>query len=601
MSLQTERVSVPILLTSFTDSPPPSGQAMRYPSSLFARRPWKAGAGLAAYMLLALVVTSPLVWSPRSAIPTLPGRSEAVPLLNLWTIWWNVDRLGHAFQGYWQAPIFYPAPDAFAFSEPQPLTALLAPVLWGTGSRILTYNLFLWLSLVLNGVAAERLLRRVGAGRLAAFLGGGMLLALPFVLWQLDVVQLVPLWGILWSWSALVRMPAGTPLRRGLELGLACGVTGLLSLNVGLFHCVLLAATGWILVVGQPWKRVLAVGGIATAVVLVLVGPFAVGLRTAAARHGFQRDAETMRDLSAIAGDYAGVPDRAWIKLGRGVSREGWELSPGWLKVGGALMGAAWGVRRRRLRRWTLFLVSLGAAAFLLSLGPNLRLGGWEPWSAMARFVPGMSQVRSVFRFACFAQIAVVLLAAQSLQGGAWIARRLVPSSRNAWAGWSARVATLLIGAAFVFEIPPIAARLVTLPPAQAHETWIEFLRLRTPEGAGIACLPIPSGNRVSDFDETARWMYFGTFHHIPLLNGYSGFFPPEDFERREILHREFPGELGMQLLAGLGIEFVVVRRTSFPDGLAGRWGGLQLSLALRDDAAGIDIYEIRRQPEKGE
>ena len=569
------------------------------PSSLalLVRRAWRGGASAAAYVLLALLVTHPLVWSPWSAIPTLPGRSEAVPLFNLWTIWWNVDRLGHAFQGYWQAPIFYPAPDAFAFSEPQPLTALLAPVLWGTGSRVLAYNLFLWISLVLNGWTAERLLRQVGAGRLAAFLGGGMVLALPFVLWQLDVAQLAPLWGILWSWSALHRFRSGATLRRGLGLGTAVGISGLLCFNLGLFHGVLLAATGWILVIGVPLKRILVAGGVALVAAAVLVAPFAWALRQTAVRHGFHRDVDVVENLSAFAGDYAGTPDRAWIHLGRGASREGWELSPGWLKVGGALAGAAWGLSRRRLRRWTVFLVSLAAVAFLLSLGPHLQIGGWSPWETVARTVPGMSQVRSVFRFGLFTQLAAVLLAAQSLQGLGWILLRLLSAATPRWGVRAARLAVLLIGGAFLFEIPPMAVRLVSLQSAPAHDAWIEFVQARTPEGQGIVCLPVPTENRVAEFDETARWMYFGTFHGLPLLNGYSGFFPEEDFSRREILAREFPGELGLQLLAGLGIEFVVVKRSAFPAGLSGRWGGLELHLALRDEAAGIDVYVLREVP----
>lgn len=559
-----------------------------------ARRTRREGPGVVAYVLLAVVVTSPLVWSPRSAIPTLPGRSEAVPLFNLWTIWWNVDRLGHAFTDYWQAPIFYPAIDAFAFSEPQPLTALLAPIVRGTGSRILAYNLFLWLSLLLNGLAAERLLRRVGAGRLPAFLGGGMLLALPFVLWQLDVVQLVPLWGILWSWSALLRLRSGATLRRGLELGAAVGVSGLLCLNLGLFHGVLLVATGWILVSGVPLRRLLAAGAVAVVTAGVLVGPFALGIRQAAVRHGFQRDTETVQDLSAFAGDYAGTPDRAWIHLWRGTSREGWELSPGWLKVGGALAGTVWGLRRRRLRRWTAFLLGVAATSFLLSLGPHLQVAGWSPWDAVARIVPGMGQVRSVFRFGLFTQIAVVLLAAQALQAVTWIALRFVRSTRTGLVRWSVPLAILLIGAAFVFEVPPVAVRLVELPRAPAEDAWIEFVRTRTPAGKGIVCLPVPIENRVAAFDETARWMYFGTFHGVPLLNGYSGFFPDEDFARREILTREFPGELGLRLLAGLGIEFVVVKRSSFSNDLSGSWGGLELRRALRDDTTGVDVYELR-------
>jgi len=29
-----------------------------------------------------------------------------VPRLNLWTLWWNSERLLHGYRGYWHAPVF---------------------------------------------------------------------------------------------------------------------------------------------------------------------------------------------------------------------------------------------------------------------------------------------------------------------------------------------------------------------------------------------------------------------------------------------------------------------------------------------------------------
>lgn len=562
------------------------------PQALPSCRRWIRGGLLrsALYAALALVVTSPLVWSPLSAIPTLPERSAVVPLFNLWTIWWNVDRLGHAWHGYWQAPIFHPATDAFAFSEPQPLTALLAPLLWTTGSRILAYNVFLWLSLVLNAMFAERLLRRVGIGRSPAFLGGAIVLALPIVLWQIDVVQLVPVWGILWSWSALHRLPSDPTLRRGMEWGAAVGVTCLLCLNHGLFHLLLLVPSGWILVGGRGGMRTVLPIAAGLLVVIVLVAPVAIPLRQAAARHGFHRDPETILALSARSGDYFGTSDRAWVQFHRAAARDGWELSPGWLKVGGAVLGMAWGLRRRRLRRWTVFLTAVAATGYLFSLGSHWRLGAWEPWGLLTQVVPGLSQIRNVFRFAYFVQIAVALLAVQSLQGVASLVGRCASPT-------VALGATLLIGTAFMFEVPSPAMELVNLPPAPVHQGWIRFLERETPPGKGIVCLPLPLDNRVADFEDTARWMYFGTFHGVPLVNGYSGFFPAEDFLRREILHRQFPNEFTLQLLDGLLTEFVVARRTSFPTAIAGTYGEMTLQHIFRDDEAGVDVYRIARRP----
>jgi hypothetical protein len=127
---------------------------------------------LVGYSLLAVWATWPLTPRMFHELPVGDIGFTTVPLLNVWTMWWNADRLQHGFRGYWDAPIFYPTPDTFAFSEPQPPTVVMAPVLWMTGSRIFAYNLYLLLSIILNGAFAERLLKIVGLNRLPAVIGG---------------------------------------------------------------------------------------------------------------------------------------------------------------------------------------------------------------------------------------------------------------------------------------------------------------------------------------------------------------------------------------------------------------------------------------------
>ena len=80
---------------------------------------------------------------------SLPQGTEAaatVPLFTTWTVWWNADRALHFWQGYWDAPIFHPTPDTFAFSEPLATTLVVAPLLWLSGNRILAHNAFLLLA-----------------------------------------------------------------------------------------------------------------------------------------------------------------------------------------------------------------------------------------------------------------------------------------------------------------------------------------------------------------------------------------------------------------------------------------------------------------------
>jgi hypothetical protein len=52
------------------------------------------------------------------------------------------------------------------------------------------------------------------------------------------------------------------------------------------------------------------------------------------------------------------------------------------------------------------------------------------------------------------------------------------------------------------------------------------WLRDNSPVSEPIACLPFPTGYSVGDYEATTVWMYWSMFHHHPLVNGYSGFFP---------------------------------------------------------------------------
>jgi hypothetical protein len=66
------------------------------------------------FIALAVLSTMPLVFQVHTHLAIGAEPSATVPLLNLWTLGWNVDRLGHGYQGYWDAPIYYPTRGTFA-------------------------------------------------------------------------------------------------------------------------------------------------------------------------------------------------------------------------------------------------------------------------------------------------------------------------------------------------------------------------------------------------------------------------------------------------------------------------------------------------------
>src|SRR3989442_2198479 len=116
--------------------------------------------GPALCLAPALVQTAPLVLPRTPHIPFGNYPAATVPRLNLWTLWWNSERLLHGYRGYWQAPIFYPEPYAFAYSEPQWLTGVAASSFWWTsGSPALAYNPCLLIGFPLNGWGSHFLFR----------------------------------------------------------------------------------------------------------------------------------------------------------------------------------------------------------------------------------------------------------------------------------------------------------------------------------------------------------------------------------------------------------------------------------------------------------
>jgi hypothetical protein len=56
------------------------------------------------------------------------------------------------------------------------------------------------------------------------------------------------------------------------------------------------------------------------------------------------------------------------------------------------------------------------------------------------------------------------------------------------------------------------------------------------------------------------------TFHWMPLLNGYSGFYPPS-YYRRLIRLEEFPDEASVASLRREKVKYVIVHEDGYPVG----------------------------------
>lgn len=132
-------------------------------------------------LLAAVATTWPLLPSIASALPLGTEHEATVPLFNLWTLWWDADRVPHGFQGLWKAPIFNPLEGTFTFSELLLLQGVTLSPLWLLGiPPAAIYNLAILLTLACNGLATGSLARALGAPRRAALLAALAGVTLPY-------------------------------------------------------------------------------------------------------------------------------------------------------------------------------------------------------------------------------------------------------------------------------------------------------------------------------------------------------------------------------------------------------------------------------------
>ena len=561
----------------------------------------------AIYAAVAVAATWPLAASLTTALPVGCEGVATVPLLNAWTVWWNADRAAHGFARYWDAPIFYPTTTTFVFSEAQPTTIAVAPIVWLTGNLALAYNVYLLLTLWLNGWCADRLLRRVGLGDVAAISGGVMTQVLPFVFWQFGVLQLTVLWGVLWTTHAAWSFAQSPSWRRAAILGVAFGITYASCNYYGLFLAAVLGPSAvWML--HREWlrPRVWLQTLLAAAIAGALVSPIVLVQWQVSKTHEWKREWSNIRELSANFRDYSDTPWSQWLDAWEDATpprADSWVLGPGWLKLIAAGIAFFVGIGRTSLRRWTLVAASMGMLALVYSLGPTLELWNLTPYRFLFDYVPGFAQIRSPFRFAVFFQLACVWLSAVAIDTLCPIRwpsaerRREWLESFEPWKRWCLTGATWLpavaLAGCLIAETLPRAQALRGLPSQTELPVWVEYLRDEMPADAAIVHLPFVRGKEVGDYEETASWMWWSTFHRRRLLNGYSGFFPQSYLDLKGELQR-FPDEGALRLSWMKASYAIVHRRVWTRQALAEHPQTANWVWQLSDELAQIDIYAIR-------
>jgi hypothetical protein len=547
-----------------------------------------------AFAFITLVVTHPVVTHFNSHIPQGTEPAGTVPLFNAWTLWWNLDRAESGLEDYWNAPIFHPTEGTFAYSEPQPVLMYLVPL-----EPVFTlaglYNIYLLLSLWLNGLLGYALFRGLNFSRSVAFCGGVLIETLPFTHWQLGVLQLVPLWGALWVILSLVKLNGSPSFWWSASLGTALAMTYWCCNYYGVFLVMLLAPAGLILVrdrlrEGRFWKQV----ALAAVWFALLAGPLIWGQLKYINDSGFERNAARVAELSAVPEDYVLFPFESRlnpIHLQQTDEPQRWALSAGLFSYLLSLAGFIFYVCTDRYRAWALFSLVFCVVSYLLSLGPALDELGVPLYRLLTTVIPGYSKIRSLYRFAVFFQLGCAFLGVLFLQ----LAVETIPNRRSRRLQITLLVAVALLFGVTLAERWPAPSHLTPVPWIPSEPEWCRFLREQTPPDAALACFPFPADKQASDYEQQTHWMLSIPWHHRPLVNGYSGFLPESFFQIRSATQDGLDSDC-LELLRETGVQYCVVKQSwieKSPLPLEDFADNPGLQRVFADPDEGIGVYEI--------
>ncbi len=147
--------------------------------------PWMIAS--AGYLALTCILLWPLPLHLSSVIPDGVGDN----VLNTWILWWNAHTVPLTTR-WWNAPIFWPATGALAFSEHLlGVSVLTSPMQWAGAGPLTTYNVALLLTFPLSAIAAHALVFDITKRHDAALVGGLVFGFNPYRVYHLGHLQML--------------------------------------------------------------------------------------------------------------------------------------------------------------------------------------------------------------------------------------------------------------------------------------------------------------------------------------------------------------------------------------------------------------------------
>lgn len=538
----------------------------------------RRGVQLLVALGLFALLTAAMTWPQALSLSSRATPHQDV-YFNMWRLRWFAHALVTPAARLFDANIFHPEPRTLALSDAMVVEGIVAaPLVWAGVKPVLVHNLLLLGAMAVSGVAMFALARYLTGSRGAGVVAGTIFAFAPY---RVEHVMHMELQWAMWmplAFLALHRTLDTGKWKYGLATGASVALQMLSSIYYGIFLASLIAL-GAVLLIARDRKvplsnalLSLAAGGVLAA---GISAAYAIPYMRAHDRVG-DRSAEDVNAFSARPSSYLAATPGNWL-YGRPTSprSSGPErrLFPGAIPVLLAIAGLLLRAPSRRAIVYLLLLV----AAFETSLG----FGGYA-YTFLYDHVPAYRALRAPARLGIFVLMFLGVLAAYGYQA--------VVEGRSALTR-GALTAGLVLGLLAEYHVRfPLAAYANTAPPIYG------MLALQPP--GVVAEFPAPRTDALPGDD--AKYAYMSTFHWFPLVNGYSGNYPPSYLARIDRL-LDFPGERAMAQLRRDGVTYVIVHGSAYPgralDELRGRIAaaGALVELGSFDDLEGPAVlYRLR-------
>lgn len=614
------------------------------------------------FFLLSLLFTYPIWTQPNALLNEVLDTG-----LNTWILAWDAHAILHKPLELFNANIFFPHDRTLAFSENMLASAIpVAPLNW-LGMPVLAYNVVLFASFVLSGVAATLWVRAISGSLFAGLVAGFIWAFAPIKFDHLAHLQLLTGQWIPLTLLAIVRYFDAGARRYALATGGLFGLQYLSGIHMGLMFLPFAVIYAGLLyvhrrVAGQiiVGRRVLRDGVVAVLVAAVLVLPVSLPYLQVNEAEGFERSlsgvrgapihaylspsrhnlAPHMRALAArfnlpeanffpgvlssllfLAGLFALSPTVLRQRSSQGRTRSlGQRWSPGerraqgerwtlrtavvssallgllhvagllvghweghppaldvvlslcqsihpslWLAVASAVAVVLWLRSRATATPSTVHYTILGfmlLISYLLAFGPTVSTWsgdlGMGPYRILYELAPPYRSIRAAGRFALLWTLFFSAMVGLSLAAGRQLLQtRLAPATWRR--GRVAIVAVLSATLLFEYRVWPLPA-VEILPSASAVDVWLA----ERPERPSVLHMPLAPGGHPPN---AARYMLDSTLHFLPLVNGYSGFFPSS--WRELAATRDFGDEFFDVLRRRIPVDYLVVHADEYGEDFA--------------------------------